>query len=177
MSDNEEERRVKARLDRPMKNFYKKKLITRRKELPRGDLTIVDAPNPNTSSNSSDEDVEDETYIPSPRAPTHGKEKGLARASGSLAARDEIEEESEGDADNGGDETTHIYEEEIFDVEEIIPQAYVHMGTPSFQQPQNPGWRQKISYKGKREVVREKRKENPILHARETTDYRFHTFF
>jgi hypothetical protein len=29
----------------------------------------------------------------------------------------------------------------------------------------------------KTELVREKRKENPRLHAREVTDYRFHTFF
>jgi hypothetical protein len=35
----------------------------------------------------------------------------------------------------------------------------------------------KISYKGKTEVVREKMKENPKLHAREATDYIFHTFF
>jgi hypothetical protein len=49
-----------------------------------------------------------------------------------------------------------IDEEEIFDGEEIIPQAYVHMGTPTFQQPQNLGWRQKVSYKGKTEAVREK---------------------
>jgi hypothetical protein len=115
--------------------------------------------------------VEDETYIPSSRAPTHRKGKGLASASGSRAAREEIEEEAA--ATNDDDEE----EEETFDVEEIIPQAYVHMGTPSFQQPQNPGWRQKISYKGKTEVVGEKRKENPMFHAREATDYRFHTFF
>jgi hypothetical protein len=62
-------------------------------------------------------------------------------------------------------------------VEEIIPQAYVHMGTPFFQQPQNPGWSQKVSYKVKAEAVREKRKENPRLKQREVTDYRFYTFF
>jgi hypothetical protein len=172
MSDSEDERRVKARFDRPVKTFHKRKLTSSRKELPRGDMSIDDVPNPNTSSNSSDEDVEDETYIPSPRTPTHGKGKGLASASGSRAAREEIEEEAAATDDVDGDE-----EEETFDVEEIIPQAYVHMGTPSFQQSQNSGWRQKISYKGKTEVVREKRKENPILHAREATDYRFHTFF
>jgi hypothetical protein len=68
MSDNEEERRMKARLDRPMKMFYKRKLSTRQKELPRGDLTIDDVPNPSTLSDGSDEDMEDDTYIRSPQA-------------------------------------------------------------------------------------------------------------
>jgi hypothetical protein len=40
------------------------------------------------------------------------------------AAWDEIEEETE----RGNND-----EEETFDVEAIIPQAYVHMGTPFFQ--------------------------------------------
>jgi hypothetical protein len=48
--------------------------------------------------------VEDNTYIPSPRASTHGKGKGIAGASGSGATRDDIEEESEGGADIDGDE-------------------------------------------------------------------------
>jgi hypothetical protein len=73
--------------------------------------------------------VEDDTYMPLPQARPHGK--GLASASGSGAARvEEIEEEDDG-ADGGG-------EEEIFDVEEINPPNYVHMGTPIFRQPLNP---------------------------------------
>jgi hypothetical protein len=75
MSDNEEERRVKARLDRPMKNFYTRKLTTRRKELPREDLIVEDVLIPNTSSDSSDDDVEDDTYMPSPRVILMGKAK------------------------------------------------------------------------------------------------------
>jgi hypothetical protein len=90
MSDNEEERRIKVRLDCPMKNFYKRKLTTRRKELPRGDLTIDDVPNTSTLSDSSDEDMEDDTYIPSPWAPTHGIGKGLASASGSRARDEDV---------------------------------------------------------------------------------------
>jgi hypothetical protein len=57
--------------------------------------------NPNNSSRSSDDDIEDDTYIPSPRACPHGK--GLASASGSGAtANEEIEEEveEEDDADD-----------------------------------------------------------------------------
>jgi hypothetical protein len=51
------------------------------------------------------------------------------------------------------------------------------MGTPIFRQPLNPDFRAKVSYKGKTEIVREKRKENPRLQTRGATDYRFHTFF
>jgi hypothetical protein len=48
--------------------------------------------------------VEDNTYIPSPRASTHGKGKGIAGASGSGVTWDDIEEESKGGADIDGDE-------------------------------------------------------------------------
>jgi hypothetical protein len=52
------------------------------------------------------------------------------------------------------------------------------MGTPTFLIPQNPDWRDKISYKGKTDLVREKRKENPTLVEMEPgIDYRFHTVF
>jgi hypothetical protein len=52
------------------------------------------------------------------------------------------------------------------------------MGTPTFLIPQNPDWRDKISYKGKTDLVREKRKENPRLVEMEPgIDYRFHTTF
>jgi hypothetical protein len=40
------------------------------------------------------------------------------------------------------------------------------MRTPIFRQPLNPDWREKVSYKGKTKLVMEKRKENPIIHAR-----------
>jgi hypothetical protein len=126
-------------------------------------MTIEGARDSVGEEDSSDEDVEDETYIPSPQASTDGRGKGLASGSGSEAAEIQ-EEEEEG-------------EDENFYVKEINPPNYIHMGTPTFTQPQNLGWRQKVSYKGKTKVVREKRMENPRLHARETTDYRFHTFF
>jgi hypothetical protein len=121
--------------------------------------------------------VEDDTYVLSPRAPIHGRGKGLASASGSGAAMDdEIEEEDDGD--DGNDDDDGEEEEETFDVEEINPTSYVHMGTPIFQLPLNPDWREKISYKGKTDLVREKRKENPRLVEKELgIDYRFHTVF
>jgi hypothetical protein len=118
---------------------------------------------PSSSSDSSDDDVKDDTYIPSPRAHPHGKGKGLASANSSGSVEIQ-EEEEEG-------------EHEILDVEEISPPNYIHMGTPTFTQPQNPGLRAKVNYKGKTEAVREERKENPRLKQREATAYRFHTFF
>jgi hypothetical protein len=66
----------------------------------------------------------------------------------------------------------------IFDVEEITPTSYMHMGTLIFRQPQNPDWREKISYKGKTEFVREKKKENPRLVEKEVAiHYRLHKAF
>jgi hypothetical protein len=67
-----------------------------RRQLPQADMTIEDNPNPAREEESlEDDDVEDDTYVPSPRAPIHGRGKGLASASGSGAARDEeIEEEA-----------------------------------------------------------------------------------
>jgi hypothetical protein len=69
--------------------------------------------------------VENDTYIPSPWASTHGRGNVLASGSGSGAVEIQ-EEEEEG-------------EDESFDVEEINPPNYVHMGTPSFTQPQHHG--------------------------------------
>jgi hypothetical protein len=98
------ERRVKARHE--ITQFYE------RRRLPHGDMMIGDDPDP-TDNSSSDEDVEDETYVSSPRAHPHGK--GLTSASDSGATRDEkIEEEDDGEED-----------EKIFDVEEINPPSYV----------------------------------------------------
>jgi hypothetical protein len=109
-----------------------------------------------------------------PRAHPHGK--GLASASGGEAAKEEeiVEEEEGNDWANGDDEE----EEETFIVDEINPSSYVHMGTPAFQLPLNPDWREKISYKEKADLVREKRKENPRLFEKEPDiDYIFHMAF
>jgi hypothetical protein len=139
-------------------------------------MIVSDVPNPNSSNSSSDDDIEDDTYVPSPQAHPHGKRKALPSASGSGATRNEEIEETEDDDRDGGEEDKE--EEETFDVEEISPTYYVHMETPVFRQPLNPDWRAKVSYKGKTDLVREKRKENPRLVEKEVgLDYRFHTSF
>jgi hypothetical protein len=179
--DHEEERQVKARHD--VTQFYQwrgVKRTTSQQDLPRGDMTIIGDPNPSAKSSSEDDDVEDDTYMSSPWARPHGKR--LASASSSRAARDEeeIEEEEDGGNDNDGAEGDDEEEEdeEVFDVEEINPTSYIHMGTPVFRLPLNPDWREKISYKGKTYLVREKRKEN-LRHVEKEPgiDYRFHTTF
>jgi hypothetical protein len=153
MSDHDEEQRVKARHHHDTsKQYYRRsyKKTMRKKELPKADMTIESAHSLVREEESlDDDDVGEQAYIPSPQTSTHGKGKWLASGSGS---RDEknLEEEEEG-------------EDEIFDVGEINPHNYVHMGTPTFTQPQNPGWRTKVNYKGKTEAVREKRRENPKL--------------
>jgi hypothetical protein len=142
-------------------------------------MTISGDPNPSANSSSEDDDVEDDTYMPSPQAHPHGK--GLASASSSGTARDEEEIKEEEDGGNGidgaeGDDDEE--DEEVFDIEEINPSSYIHMGTPVFWLPLNPDWREKISYKGKTDLVREKRKENPRLVEKESgIDYRFHMTF
>jgi hypothetical protein len=167
MSDNEE-RRVKARHD--VTQFYQRKKDVSRREMPRGVMIISDDPNPDNSSSSLDDDIEDDTYVPSPWACPHGK--GLASASDSGVERDdEIEEEAEEWAD--GDEE----EEEVFDVEEINPPNYVDMGPLVFRARANPTWRVKISYKGKTESVRENRRILACTQPRDTYDYRFHSLF
>jgi hypothetical protein len=132
-------------------------------------MTVSGGPDSN-ANNSSDDDVEDETYRPSPRAHPHGK--GLASASCSGATRDEeIEEEVDG-ADDEEEE------EETFDVEEINLTSYIHMGTPTFWLPLILDWREKISYKGKIDLVSEKKREKKIqglLKKELGIDYRFHT--
>jgi hypothetical protein len=80
-----------------------------------------------------DNDVEDDTYMPSPWARPHGK--GLASASSSRATRDEEEIEDEEDGGNGNDGAEgddDEEDEEVFDIEEINPTFYIHMGTPVF---------------------------------------------
>jgi hypothetical protein len=134
MSDNKE-RRVKA-MHEVMQYYQRRsfKRTTSRHNLPRGDMTISNVPNPDSSNSCSDDDVEDDTYIPSPQVHPHGKGKGLASASGSEAARDEeIGEEAEGDDGGEEEEEQEEEEEENFDVEEITPTSYVHMGNPVFR--------------------------------------------
>jgi hypothetical protein len=105
----------------------------------------------------------------------------LASASSSGAARDEeeIEEEEDGgNGNNGAEGDDDEEDEEVFDVEEINPSSYIRKGTPVFRLPLNPNWREKIRYKGKTDLVREKRKENPRLVEKEPgIDYRFHMAF
>jgi hypothetical protein len=84
MSDNEE-RRVKARHE--VTHTYQcrpiKKVMSRR-EQPRADMTIEDNPSPTREEESSEgDDVEDDSYMPSPRAPIHGRGKGLASGNSS----------------------------------------------------------------------------------------------
>jgi hypothetical protein len=162
MSANEE-RRVMARHD--MTQFYQRKKDVSRREMPRGVMTISGDPNPDNSSSRSDDDIEDDTYMPSPRAHPHAK--GLASASGSGAAiDDEIEEEAEGD--DG---------EEVFDVEKINPPNYVDMGPLVFRAPTNHTWTVKVSYKGKTESVRKNRRILTRTQPRDAYDYRFHSLF
>jgi hypothetical protein len=176
MSDHEEERRVKVRHD--VTQFYQRRGVKRTtswQDLLRGDMTISGDRNPSANISSDDDDVEDDTYMPSFRARPHGK--GLASASGSGAARDEEEIEDE-DGGNENDGAEGDDDEEVFDVEEINPTSYIHMRTPIFWLPLNPDWREKISYKGKTDLVREKRKENPRLVEKEPgIDYIFHMAF
>jgi hypothetical protein len=136
MSGNEE-RRVKARHN--VTQYCDRRKVVTRRELPRVDMTIEGEPSIDRGEEwSEDDDVEDETYVPSPRDHAHGQEKGLASSSGNGAVRDdEIEEEEDGEE-----------AEETFDVEEINPTSYTHMGTPIFWLPMNLDWREKISYKG-----------------------------
>jgi hypothetical protein len=177
MSDNEEERRVKVRHD--VIQFYQcrpSKRTMSRQELPWTDMTIEDQPSAAREDESSkDDDVEDDTYVTSPRAHHHGK--GLASASGSGAERDEeIKEEDDGNDRAEGDNDEE--DEEVFDVEEIIPTSYIHMGTLVFWLPLNLDWREKISYNDKTYLVREKRKENPsLVEKKPDIGYRFHMPF
>jgi hypothetical protein len=123
-------------------------------------MTIEENPSSAREEESSEDDnVKDDTYMPSPQAPIRGRGKALASGSGAT----EIQEEEE---------------EETFDVEEITPTSYVHMGNPVFRQPLDPNWSAKVSYKGKTDLVREKRKKNPrLVEKKAGLDYRFHTAF
>jgi hypothetical protein len=73
MSDNEE-RRVKSKHD--VTQFYQRMKDVLRREMPRGVMTISDDLNPDNSFSNSDDDIEDDTYVPSPRAHSHGKGVG-----------------------------------------------------------------------------------------------------
>jgi hypothetical protein len=169
MSDNKE-RRVKARHD--VTRFYQKKKDVWRREMPRGVMTIGGDPNSDNSFSSLDDDIEDDTYVPPPRAQPHGK--GLASANGSGVRKDdEIEKEAEeGAAGDGGEE-----EGEVFDVKEINPHNYIDMWPLVFRAPTNPSRRVKVSYKGKTESVRENRRILARTQPQDTYDYIFHSLF
>jgi hypothetical protein len=67
MSDHEEEMWVKARHD--VTQFYQRRWVKRttsRQDFPSGDMTTSGDPNPSANKSSEDDDVEDDTYMPSP---------------------------------------------------------------------------------------------------------------
>jgi hypothetical protein len=130
-----------------------------RQDLPRGNLTVEGGSDSSNNTTSSD-DEEEETYVPSPQ----GQGKRVVGGSRGVNRATEIEEEEEG-------------EEEVFHVDEIMPLSHVDMGALSFIIPQNPAWMEKVGYKGKTDVVREKRKQNQRLLPRDAYDYKFHTRF
>jgi hypothetical protein len=161
---SKKERRVKARNE--VTQYYKRIKVVTRRELPRADMTIEGEPSAaREEASSEDDDVEDETYVPSPRAQPHGQGKGIASGSGAA----EIEEE--GGGDEGEDE------EEIFDVEEINPPSYVDRGHVDFRAPMNPTWRARVSYNGKTKSVRENRRILAHTQRRDAYDYRFYSLF
>jgi hypothetical protein len=135
-------------------------------------MAISGDPNPDNSSDSSDDDIEDDTYVPSPQ--THPHEKRLASVSGSEAPRnDEIEEDDE-EGDDGADGEE---EEEVFDVEEIDPPNYADMGPLVFRAPTNPTWKARVSYKYKIESMRLNRRIIAHTQPRDAYNYRFHSLF
>jgi hypothetical protein len=141
-------------------------------------MTISGDPNPSANISSEDDDMKDDTYMPSAQARPHGK--GLASASSRRVARDEEEIEEEEDGENGNDRAEgddDVEDEEVFDVEKINPTSYVHMVTSVFRLSLNPDWREQISYKGKTDLVREKRKNLRLVEKEPYIDYRFHTAF
>jgi hypothetical protein len=167
MSGNEE-RRVKARHE--VTQYYERRKVVTRRELPRADMTIESEQSAaREEASSEDDDVEDETYVPSPRAQPHGRGNGIASGSGGGSGAIEMEEEG------GGDEGEE--EEEIFDVEEINPPSYVDIGHLGFREPTNPTWRASVSYKGKIESMRENRGILARTQPRDAYDYIFHSLF
>jgi hypothetical protein len=163
-----EERRVKARHE--VTQYYERRKVVTRRELPLADMTIEGEPSASRQEASSeDDDVEDETYVPSPQAQPHSRGKGIASGNGGGSGAAEIEEECGGDK---GEE-----EEEIFDVEEINPPSYVNIGHLDFRAPMNPTWGARVSYKGKTESVRENRRIHARTQPRDAYDYRFHSLF
>jgi hypothetical protein len=163
-----EERRVKARHE--VTQYYERKNVVTRRELPRADMTIEGEPSAAREEASlEDDDVEDETCVPSPRAQPHSRGKGIASGSGGGSGAVEIEEE-------GGCDDGEVVEE-IFDVEEINPPSYVDIGHLGFRAPTNPTWRERVKYKGKTESVRENRRILARTQPRDAYDYRFHSLF
>jgi hypothetical protein len=167
MSDNEE-RRVKARHE--VTQYYERRKVVTRRELSRADITINGEPSGDREEASSeDDDVEDETYVPSPWAQAHSQGKGITSGSGGGSGAAEIEEEG------GGDEGEE--EEEMFDVEEINPPSYVDIGHLGFRVPMNPTWRARVSYKGKTESMKENRRILARTQPRDAYDYIFYSLF
>jgi hypothetical protein len=159
-----EERRVKAMHE--VTQYYERSNVVTRRELSRADMIIEGEPSvAREEASSEDDDVEDETYVPLPRAQPHGWGNGIASGSGAA----EIEEEGCGDE---GEE-----EEEIFDVEEINPPSYIDIDHLGFRTPTNPIWRVRVSYKGKTGSVRENKRILPHTQTRDVYDYRFHSLF
>jgi hypothetical protein len=72
--------------------YYQRRGVKRtssRQDLPRGDMTISGDPSLDNSNSGSNDDIEDESYVPSPRSRLHGKGLAGASGSGSRAVRDE----------------------------------------------------------------------------------------
>jgi hypothetical protein len=133
-------------------------------------MTIEGEPSAARGEESSeDDDVEDEMYVPSPRAQPHGRGKGIASVNGGGNGAAEIEEEG------GGDEGEE--EEEIFDVKEINPPSYVGIVPLGFRASTNPTWRVRVSYKGKTESVWENRRILARTQPQDAYDYKFHSLF
>jgi hypothetical protein len=66
-----EERRVKAMHE--VTQYYERSNVVTRRELSRADMIIEGEPSvAREEASSEDDDVEDETYVPLPRAQPHG---------------------------------------------------------------------------------------------------------
>jgi hypothetical protein len=100
MSGNEE-RRVEVRHE--VTQYYERRKVATRRELPRADMTIEGKPSAaREEARSMDDDVEDETYVPSPRAQPRSQGKGIASGCSGGSGAAEIEEEGGGDEGEGG---------------------------------------------------------------------------
>jgi hypothetical protein len=92
---------------------------------------IVEGGSDSSNNTTSSDDEEEETYVPSPQG------RGKSVAGGSRGDRRTTKIDDDEEEDEKG--------EEVFDVDEIMPQSYVDMGALYFRIPQNPAWRKKVS--------------------------------